>query len=157
MVTNVMNIMSILVVRSLRLATEQTACSANLTTNKTLIGSKCPGIFGTHPGFSSFVPGPRRPFNLSIVCPGILENLHIMASTIISLVAKWRGFVSYWLLHSDISLVPRLLPMRYAGRDYSDIVHKSSTFLTWHCTCFSSLSPWLKTALLCLKPPKDWL
>ncbi len=52
------------------------------------------------PGFSSLIC--PWPFNLSIVCPGILENLHIMASTIISLVAKWRGFVSYWLLLSVV-------------------------------------------------------
>ncbi len=40
------------------------------------------------PGFSSFVPGPGRPFNLSRILEKLLLSMHIMASTIISLVAK---------------------------------------------------------------------
>ena len=56
------------------------------------------------PGFSSFVPGPLKPlYCVSQILekqPAIQLSLHIMASTIISLVAKWCGFVSYCLLLS---------------------------------------------------------
>ncbi len=42
-----------------RLATKQTACSANLTTNKTLIGSKCPVISGTVPDLGALFLVPE--------------------------------------------------------------------------------------------------
>ncbi len=43
------------------------------TRRNNYIGSKCPGISGTVPDLAAFVPGPGRPFNLSIVCPGVTE------------------------------------------------------------------------------------
>ena len=51
------------------------------------------------PGFSSFVPGPLKPL-YCVSENNLLFSLHILASTITSLVAKLCGFVSYWLLLS---------------------------------------------------------
>ncbi len=53
-------------------------------------------------------------------CGVVQLSLHIMASIIISLVAKWCGFVSYWLAAAALCGLPAEL---------NQLLHKSSPFL----------------------------